>query len=100
MMSSAGWDPSSAKCSPRPFQSRLRRNPIRPAEDSDPTVSSTEGGVAPPISVTTAPARSAWWVRMIATLPLGLLYGFASAVGWLAFRVFPYRGELVHTHLK
>jgi Kdo2-lipid IVA lauroyltransferase/acyltransferase len=63
-------------------------------------VSSTEGGVAPPLSVAATPARSAWWVRIVATLPFGLLYGFASVVGWLAFRVFPYRGELVHHHLK
>src|ERR1700754_1157349 len=100
MTSSAGWAPSLAECSRVQHQSRLRRNPIRPAEDLDPTVSSTEGGVDPPISVAATPARSAWWVRMVATLPLGLLYGFSSFVGWLAFRVFPYRGELVHQHLK
>jgi KDO2-lipid IV(A) lauroyltransferase len=37
---------------------------------------------------------------MLATLPLSGLYGFASLLGWLAFRVFPYRGALVRTHLK
>jgi KDO2-lipid IV(A) lauroyltransferase len=37
---------------------------------------------------------------MFATVPLSVLYGFASAIGWLAFRVFPYRAQLVHTHLK
>jgi Kdo2-lipid IVA lauroyltransferase/acyltransferase len=37
---------------------------------------------------------------MLATLPFSVLYGFASAIGWLAFRVFPYRAGLVHTHLK
>ncbi len=36
----------------------------------------------------------------MATIPMPLLYGFASLVGWLAFRVFPHRGELVHQHLK
>jgi KDO2-lipid IV(A) lauroyltransferase len=37
---------------------------------------------------------------MLATVPLSALYGFATLVGWLAFRVFPHRGELVHHHLK
>ena len=37
---------------------------------------------------------------MLAMLPLGFLYGLASLLGWLAFRVFPYREELVRTHLK
>jgi Kdo2-lipid IVA lauroyltransferase/acyltransferase len=37
---------------------------------------------------------------MVATLPLAALYGFASLLGWLAFRVFPYREKLVHNHLK
>jgi Kdo2-lipid IVA lauroyltransferase/acyltransferase len=37
---------------------------------------------------------------MLATLPLSALYGFASVVGWLAFRVVPYRAALVHNNLK
>jgi KDO2-lipid IV(A) lauroyltransferase len=37
---------------------------------------------------------------MLATLPLSALYGFASLVGWLAFRVVPYRAALVHNNLK
>lgn len=60
--------------------------------------STTDGGLVPPES--SAPLRSAWWVRVLATLPLAGLYGFASLLGWLAFRVFPYRGKLVHGHLK
>lgn len=46
-----------------------------------------------------APQPSAWWVRWLAALPLPLLYGFASLIGWLAYRVFPYREELVHRNL-
>jgi Kdo2-lipid IVA lauroyltransferase/acyltransferase len=46
-----------------------------------------------------APARSAWWVRLLASLPLSFLYGFAALLGWLAFRVIPYRRELVHRNL-
>ena len=37
---------------------------------------------------------------MLAALPLSVLYAFASSIGWLAFRVFPYRKELVHSNLK
>jgi KDO2-lipid IV(A) lauroyltransferase len=44
-------------------------------------------------------SRSAWWVRGVATLPFGLLYAMASVVGWLAFRVFPYRAEVVRGNL-
>ncbi len=62
-------------------------------------MSSTDGGVAPPIPVAAAPARSAWWVRLLATIPMPLLYGFAALIGWLA-GVFPYRGELVRKHLS
>lgn len=64
-------------------------------------MSSTEdGGVVPPTTLVVPPARSAWWVRLLSSVPLPLLYGLATVVGWLAFRVFPYRKELVHHHLK
>jgi KDO2-lipid IV(A) lauroyltransferase len=36
---------------------------------------------------------------MLATVPLSVLYGFANSVGWLIYRFFPYREELVRTHL-
>lgn len=36
----------------------------------------------------------------MATLPLTPMYGFAALLGWLAFRVYPYRGALVHGNLK
>jgi KDO2-lipid IV(A) lauroyltransferase len=36
---------------------------------------------------------------MLATLPLPLLYGFASLIAWLAFHVFPYRLVLVKSNL-
>jgi KDO2-lipid IV(A) lauroyltransferase len=63
-------------------------------------VSTPDGGLVPSTATTAVPARSAWWVRMLATLPLPFLYGFASLIAWLAFRVFPYRAELVHHNLK
>ncbi len=52
--------------------------------------------VAPP---EVAPARSAWWVRLPAHIPLRVLYGFAAVLGWLAYRVFPYRERLVRESL-
>src|SRR6266853_2557995 len=52
--------------------------------------------VAPPEST---PARSAWWVRLPARIPLRVLYGLASVLGWLAYRVFPYRERLVRESL-
>lgn len=64
-------------------------------------MSTPEGGVAPPAS-NSAPVddgptrRSAWWVRMLAAVPMPLLYAFSALVGWLAWKVVPYRKELVH----
>jgi KDO2-lipid IV(A) lauroyltransferase len=46
------------------------------------------------------PGRSAWWVRVLAALPLPVLYAFSAAIGWLAYRVVPYRAELVNNNLK
>ena len=43
--------------------------------------------------------RSAWWVQLLSRLPFPLLYGFASFLGWLAFRVFPYRDDVVQANL-
>jgi len=51
---------------------------------------------APPTApADAAPARSAWWVRLLARVPWAVGYGFATVLGWLAFRVFPYRERLV-----
>ena len=46
-----------------------------------------------------AAARPAWWVRLLARLPLGLLYVLAAGIGWLAFRVVRYRARLVRDGL-
>lgn len=35
----------------------------------------------------------------MASIPLSVLYGFATAIGWLTFHVFPYREALVKNHL-
>jgi Kdo2-lipid IVA lauroyltransferase/acyltransferase len=46
-----------------------------------------------------APARPAWWVRLLARIPFSLLYGFASLLGWLSVRVYPYRLHVVRENL-
>jgi KDO2-lipid IV(A) lauroyltransferase len=43
--------------------------------------------------------RSAWWVRLLSTLPFPALYGFASFLAFLAYRVFPYRQAVVRENL-
>ncbi|MBV9913090.1 MAG: lysophospholipid acyltransferase family protein [Sinobacteraceae bacterium] len=64
-------------------------------------MNSTETGiVAQEQSASAAPLRSAWWVRLLATLPLSVLYGLSSVIGWLAFHVFPHRAPLVREHLR
>lgn len=45
-------------------------------------------------------ARPAWWVRLCSRLPLALLYRVADLLGWLAFRVFPYRDAVVRENLS
>jgi KDO2-lipid IV(A) lauroyltransferase len=46
------------------------------------------------------PVRSAWWVRPLSRLPFAALYALASFIGWLAFRFFPHRDEVVRTNLS
>lgn len=45
------------------------------------------------------PAPPAWWVRLLARLPLPLLYGFSSLLGWLSVHVYPYREHVVRENL-
>jgi Kdo2-lipid IVA lauroyltransferase/acyltransferase len=47
-----------------------------------------------------AVGRSAWWVRAVAALPLAALYRLSDFLGWLAFRVFPYREHVVRENLS
>ncbi|MGP8035546.1 MAG: lysophospholipid acyltransferase family protein [Steroidobacteraceae bacterium] len=46
-----------------------------------------------------AAGRPAWWVRALSRLPLGALYCVTGAAGWLAFRVVPYRAQLIDASL-
>jgi Kdo2-lipid IVA lauroyltransferase/acyltransferase len=44
--------------------------------------------------------RSAWWVRLLSRVPFPALYLLADVIGWLAFRVFPHREEVVRANLS
>jgi KDO2-lipid IV(A) lauroyltransferase len=54
---------------------------------------------ADPAAATPLP-RSAWWVRLLSHLPFAALYALASIIGWLAFRVFPHRDQVVRGNLS
>jgi Kdo2-lipid IVA lauroyltransferase/acyltransferase len=43
--------------------------------------------------------RTVWWVRALSRLPLWLLYALARVVGFVAYRIIPYRCELVRENL-
>lgn len=47
-----------------------------------------------------ASRASSWWVKLLAAAPLPLLYGLSSVLAWLAFRVFPYRSQVVRENLQ
>jgi KDO2-lipid IV(A) lauroyltransferase len=46
-----------------------------------------------------AAARAVWWVRVLARIPLAALYWITGLMAWLAYRVAPYRKQLVHSSL-
>src|SRR6185312_7746190 len=81
---------AAASCHRYPARTMLRQvsNPTPPA--TGPAVSAT----APPVP------RSAWWVRLLSRLPFAALYRLADLLGWLAFRVFPHREDLVRANLS
>jgi KDO2-lipid IV(A) lauroyltransferase len=47
-----------------------------------------------------APRRPVWWARLLARLPLSALYGLAGFAGWLTFRFFPYREQVIRESLS
>jgi Kdo2-lipid IVA lauroyltransferase/acyltransferase len=61
--------------------------------------------VRPPEAGAAAPAQAedpgpvAWWVRALSRLPLPVLYLASSLISFLAFRVFPYRPDIVRDSL-
>jgi Kdo2-lipid IVA lauroyltransferase/acyltransferase len=62
--------------------------------------------VRPPSVDAAAPAPAqdpvpvAWWARALSRLPLWVLYGFSTLIGFLAYRVFPYRPQIVRDNLS
>jgi Kdo2-lipid IVA lauroyltransferase/acyltransferase len=58
-----------------------------------------DNGGTPTATPTPAAAPPTWWARLVACVPLSVLYGLASGVGWLTFRFFPYRQQVVRENL-
>ena len=54
----------------------------------------------PAASLPRGAPTSVWWVRLLSRVPLVLLYRLADLLGWLAFRVFPYRDAVVRGNLE
>jgi Kdo2-lipid IVA lauroyltransferase/acyltransferase len=52
-----------------------------------------------PAAETPKPGRPIWWVRLLSHLPMVVLDRIADLLGWLAFRVFPYREHVVRENL-
>jgi KDO2-lipid IV(A) lauroyltransferase len=52
-----------------------------------------------PAAEASKPSRPAWWVRLVSHIPFVLLNRLADLLGWLAFRVFPYRDHIVRENL-
>ena len=69
-----------------------------------PPIVTPQPAVHEPPTVPTAPPAAeslpAWWVRLLSRLPLAVLYRIADLLGWLAFRVFPYRDAVVRENLS
>jgi Kdo2-lipid IVA lauroyltransferase/acyltransferase len=51
-------------------------------------------------SVPTAPAKSAFWIRVFSRVPLFIWYPIARFLAFLAWRVFPYRIHVVRKNLE
>jgi Kdo2-lipid IVA lauroyltransferase/acyltransferase len=52
-----------------------------------------------PAAEASKPSRPAWWVLLVSHIPFVLLNRLADLLGWLAFRVFPYREHIVRENL-
>src|SRR6185437_12352607 len=89
---------AAASCHMYPARTMLRQvSSEKPAGGAGPTPPAT--GPAAPGTAAPRP-RSAWWVRLLSRVPFAALYRLADVLGWLAFRVFPHREEVVRTNLS
>jgi Kdo2-lipid IVA lauroyltransferase/acyltransferase len=59
----------------------------------------TDNSASSPAAAAAAPARPAWWVRLLARLPMGALYALATGLGWLTTHLFPHREDVVRANL-
>ncbi|HEV2270284.1 MAG TPA: lysophospholipid acyltransferase family protein [Steroidobacteraceae bacterium] len=66
----------------------------KPAGGPSPVPPAAPAGAAAPLP------RSVWWVRLLSRVPIAALYRLADLLGWLAFRVFPHRDQVVRTNLS
>jgi KDO2-lipid IV(A) lauroyltransferase len=58
--------------------------------------------LVPPQAASTPAVPSeppAWWARLLSHLPLPILYALAGLAAWLAFRVVPYRADMIDASL-
>jgi KDO2-lipid IV(A) lauroyltransferase len=62
--------------------------------------SGAETQTAVPTENAQASLRSVWWVRWLSRVPFPVLYGFSAFIGWLAYKVFPYRLHVVRENLS
>jgi len=61
---------------------------------------SPDGEPVPAAAPDAIAGHPAWWVRLVSAVPLRVLYWLADLLGWLAFRVFPYREHVVRENLS
>jgi len=59
----------------------------------------SESAGVPANKASTEPGRPTWWVRVVSSIPMSALYGFASFLGWLSAHVYPYREHVVRENL-
>jgi Kdo2-lipid IVA lauroyltransferase/acyltransferase len=55
---------------------------------------------AAPAAYAQDPGAVVWWARALSRLPLWILYRFSTLIGFLAYRVFPYRPAIVRDNLS
>src|SRR5215469_7290265 len=59
-----------------------------------------DNGGTPTVTPEPVAGRPAWWARLLGRVPLAVLYGLASVLGWLTFHFFPHRKQLVRESLS
>ena len=86
-----------APASQHPPPRERRATSSRSVNQELPTPEPSAAATSPAVPRPQAPP--VWWVRLLSRVPLALLYRLADLLGWLAFRVFPYRDAVVRDNL-